>query len=57
MLKAIDETKAAMIYDEIINLDRIREIFKLNLLRVLRNLNNRCTLIYTNIYIYTYIIY
>lgn len=44
LLKAIDEAKGAMIYDEIINLDRIREIFKLNLLRVLRNLNNKCIL-------------
>lgn len=32
LLKAIDDTEAAMIYDEIINLEKIRKIFKLKLL-------------------------
>lgn len=40
LLKAIDETESAMIYDEIINLEKIRKIFKLKLLRVLGNWNN-----------------
>lgn len=35
LLKAIDETEAAMIYDKIINLEKIRKIFKLKLLGVL----------------------
>lgn len=40
LLKAIDETETAMIYDEKINLEKIREIFKLKLPKVLRNRNN-----------------